>query len=184
MTSMSAYPSSTRSATSTGLPAGVWTSALPDEVGHSLAKTEVVTCHAHRYSDLGDDRTAWVSRASVAHRVIDHRGQVDRRTVERTSLVETCEQEQVVDEHAHAPGLVFDSSHGEEHVIACHIGVPLQQLRVPAHGRERGAQLVRCIRDEMAQLLLGDVALRECALDLSEHLVERESEPTDLGLLC
>ncbi len=157
---------------------------VPDEVRHSLAQTKVVTCHAHRCSDLGDDGTSWVSRASVAHRVIDHRGEVDRRTVERTSLVETCEQEQVVDEHAHAPGLVFDSSHGEEHVVACHIGVPLQQLRIPAHGRERGAQLVRCIRDEMAQLLLGDIALRECALDLSEHLVERKSEPTDLGLLC
>ena len=42
----------------------------------------------------------------------DERDEVDLPLLERTVLVEPGQQQQVVDEHAHAHGLLLDARHG------------------------------------------------------------------------
>ncbi len=63
------------------------------------------------------------------------------------------------------------------------VGAAPEQLGVAADRRERRAQLVRRVGDELSQPRFGRVAFRERPLDLSEHAVEGEAEPADLGLL-
>src|SRR5712692_5806090 len=57
-----------------------------------------------------------------------------------------------------------------------------QHLGVAADRCERRAELVRRIRDETSQTVLGSLALLESRLDLRQHAVEREAEPADLCL--
>ena len=58
---------------------------------------------------------------------------------------------------------------------------PLEELRVRGDRADRRAQLVRCVGDELAELLLGRGATRERILDVTQHRVERGAEPADLG---
>jgi hypothetical protein len=66
----------------------------------------------------------------------------------------------------------------------------LEQLGVGRHGRDRGAQLVRRVGDELAQVPirflqpgLGGHPGRERRLDPLQHDVEGAGQPTDLGRL-
>ncbi len=107
--------------------------------------------------------------------------QLDRLALERPSLVEPGEQQQVVDEQPHPPRLALDAGHRPLEIVRPLACAAVEELRVGAHGRERRAQLVRRVRDEPAQPLLRGGALVERLLDLAEHRVQRPSEPADLG---
>ena len=156
---------------------------VANKIRDCLTEAKVVTGHDHRGADARDHVAFRVGRARIADRVVDHRREVDGRAVERPPLIEPREQQQVVDEQSHAPCLVLDAPHREQHVLARHVGIALQQLRVAAHRRQRRAQLVRRVGDEMAETLLHRLALGEGALDLTEHLVECQTEAADLRLL-
>ncbi len=100
---------------------------------------------------------------------------------ERAALVEPGEQQEIVDEHLHPGGLDPDAAHDPGEVGGTFVRAALEQLRVRGDRAQRGAQLVRRVRDELAELLLGLGPAREGLLDVAEHHVERRAEPPDLG---
>ncbi len=101
--------------------------------------------------------------------------------LERTTLVEPGEQQEVVDEHPHADGLFFDPAHRLGEVLGPLIGAAAEQLGVAADRRQRRAQLVRRVGRELPQACFGRGALGERAFDLVEHAVQGEAEPADFG---
>src|SRR5207302_5562808 len=111
----------------------------------------------------------------------------DRLSLERAALVEVGEQQQLLDQQAHAVGLAADAGHCSLAILWMAFGLR-EQLRVGADGGDRVAQLVRGVCDEAphpglraAERLLGRCPRLERALDLPEHRVERAAEPADLG---
>ena len=112
--------------------------------------------------------------ARVLHGVGGDRRQVDRQAVERPSLVDAGEQQQLVDQDAHALGLLLDAAHGRLEVGGAVFGAAMEELGVAADRGERRAQLVRGVGQEAAQPVLGRLALGEGVLDVLEHAVERQ----------
>ena len=96
-------------------------------------------------------------------------------------LVQARERQQVLDEHAHARGLVLDPAHRLRDVLGLARGAHAEQLGVAADRDERRAQLVRRVGDEAAQPLLARLARGERVLEPVEHAVERDAEAADLG---
>ncbi len=137
--------------------------------------------------DVGLDRPLGIDGLRSLDGFGDDLVQRDRLARERPPLVEAREQQEIVDEHAHALGLAADPAHR-----ALQIGGPVrraarEELGVGAHRGKRRAQLVRRVGDEAAQLPLGrlerahrGLARRRRGLDLAEHPVQREPEPADL----
>ena len=98
--------------TSTGVPGGVCTSALPTRLADDLAQPAVVAGDDRRgpSTDAVIGRSGSTARAS-SHRVVGERAEVDRRALERAALVEAGELQQVVDERAHAHRLLLGAAH-------------------------------------------------------------------------
>ena len=182
MTSMTAVPPSTPSDTSMGVPGGVWTSALrtrlPSTWRRRMSSPMTCTGPSMRAVTCGG-----VGGAGVRARVGHEGAEVNGGALQRASLVEPGEQEQVVDEHAHAPRLLLDAPGGQRDVILGHLRVAAEQLGVAAHRRQRGAQLVRRVGDEVAQALLVGGAFGERRLELAEHGVDGQAQPAHLGHL-
>ena len=84
---------------------------------------------------------------------------------------------------AHAIGLFLDAAHRLREVFGTVGGAAPEQLGVAADRGERRAQLVRRVADEAPQPPFRRRARRERGLDLLHHLVERDAEPPDLGVL-
>ena len=77
--------------------------------------------------------------------------QIDRRVLERAALVETCEQQQVVDEDPHARRLFFDATHRLREVVGSLRRAAPEEFGVTAYRCEGGAQLVRRVTHEAPQ---------------------------------
>ncbi len=101
---------------------------------------------------------------------------------EGSTLIEASQQQQVVDEGPHPVGLFLDPAHGLGKIFRAIGGATPEQLCVSADRGERGAQLVRRVTDEPTQADFRCGAGGERGLDLLHHLVEREPEPSDLGV--
>ena len=101
--------------------------------------------------------------------------------VERALLVELGEHQHVLDQPAHAGGLLLGAAHRvvERGLLA--EAADAVELGVAADGGEGRAQLVRGVGDESTETLLGPGALVERALDVAEHLVQRHRKLTRLG---
>ncbi|GMA86426.1 hypothetical protein GCM10025868_16760 [Angustibacter aerolatus] len=78
--------------------------------------------------------------ARVLHRVGRQHREVDRVALLGALLVEAGEQQQVLDQPAHAGGLVLDAAHGPAHVVRLGDGALPVELGVPADGGERRPQ--------------------------------------------
>ena len=104
-------------------------------------------------------------RSSTAAR--DEAGEVDRLAFERAALVEAREQQQVVDEHAHARRRFLDAPHRLGEIVGPGARAAPEQLGVAADRRERRAQLVRRVGDEAAQARFRRGAFRERDFDLA-----------------
>ena len=130
---------------------------------------------------LERQRPGGLHRMRGVDRLAGERRQIDRPRLERASLVEPREQQQVADEQAHAPRLALDPGHRALEIVRAVARAAIEQLGVGAHGGDGRAQLVRGVRDEPAQARLRRRALGEGVLDLPEHRVERAAEPADLG---
>ena len=102
--------------------------------------------------------------------------ELDRLALQRPTLVEAREQQEILDEQAHPLGLTADSPHRAREILRAAFGAAREELRVGAHRGERRAQLVRGVGDEAAQAPVG-------GFDLAEHVVERDAEAADLGAL-
>jgi hypothetical protein len=107
--------------------------------------------------------------------------------LERSLLVEARQQQQVVDEQAHALGLVLDAAQQPRHLGGVGDRALPVQLGEAPDGGERRAQLVAGVGDEAPHLLLraaggrlGRLAGAERGLDLLQHAVERQAQPPHL----
>jgi hypothetical protein len=107
---------------------------------------------------------------------------------ERSVLIEAGQQQQVVDEHAHARALVLDPSHHPFELGPIADRTLSEQFGEASDRCERRTQLVACVGDEPAHLLFGSTGgllgltlHLESPLDLREHPVERGRQPPDLG---
>ena len=108
-------------------------------------------------------------------------GQVHRLAVERAAGVEPGQQQHVLDQGGHPRGLLLDLAEGGADVVV--VGTAAGQLGVAGDGGQRGAQLVRGVRDELADLLLAAVPRLERGLHVGEQGVERGADLADLGAL-
>ena len=154
-----------------------------EQVGDHLAQPVLVSGHDDRPG--GRERHDPVRRDG-AH-VVDGRarqaGEVDLLPFQRTTLIEAGQQQEILDQHAHARRGLLDPDHGLREVVGTRVRAPAEQLRVAANRRERGTQLVTRVGHESAQACFRRGAFLERDLDLSEHRVEREAEPPDLRAL-
>ena len=138
-----------------------------------MTTTAPFDCEVHRPVGRGD--------AQVVDGCARDVREVDRRELERAALVEAREQEQVLDEHAHARRRLLDALHRLGEVVGTGVGTAAEELGVSPDRGERRAELVRRVGDEPPQARFRCSSLRERLLDLAEHGVERETEPPDLG---
>ena len=129
--------------------------ALASEVGRHLAQAQLVAQHDGRARRRPGDRPVGLHGPGVGDGVGGDDGQVDRLALERPALVEAGQQQQVVDEDAHAGRLLLDPAHGHGQVGRTLGRPPAEQLGVAPDGGQRRAQLVGGVADEAAQALLG-----------------------------
>ena len=106
------------------------------------------------------------------------------------ALVQPGQGEEIVDQPVHAGSLRADARDDARQVVGMLGPAPLEQLGVGRHRRDRGAQLVRGVGDELAQMLLvltqpglGRDAGGEGGLDPLEHDVEGTGQAAHLGRL-
>ena len=107
--------------------------------------------------------------------------QLDQLRFQRWLLVESRQDEQVLDQAAHATRLVLYSRHDAAHVVATVRGAVREELGVGRHGRDRRTKLVRGVRDESPQTGLGGLQFLKPGLDALQHHVERLGDPTHFG---
>ena len=153
------------------------------QVVEDLPEAEFVPADLDLAVGLQLHRPVRVDRSGRVHGLADDPGQIDRVAFERPALIQPREQEEIVDQHAHPTRLGLDASHRLLQILRARVRSATEELRVAADRRERGAELVRRIRDERPEPLLGPASLIERRLDLREHRVQREAEPSDLGPL-
>ena len=153
------------------------------QVVDDLAQASGVARDDRGSVEVGVEDAVGVDRTGRVDRVRDDRREVDRLALERSALVEPSEQQEVVDEHAHALRLRFDARHRPGEVVGPRVGAAAEQLRVPPDRRDRRPQLVRGVADEPPQALLRGAALVERRFDLGQHRVERGAELADLSVV-
>ncbi len=124
-----------------------------------------------------------VRRHGVAAGVGGEHGEVDRAPLDGAAFVEAREGEQVLDQHAHAVGLLLDAAQDGGQVDVGGVGAESEQLGEAADGRQGRAQLVRGVGQEPAQPGLGGLALAKGVLQVVEHPVDGRGELADLGVL-
>ena len=121
-----------------------------------------------------------------AGRVDRSLGQVvqgDRSSLELPLVVQTRDQQQVLDEDSHPRGLVLDRTHRLGEILRPLARAAAKQLRITPDRCQRRAQLVRDVGEEPPQLVLGRIAFRERSLVLGEHSVQRRRHAPDLAPL-
>ena len=137
--------------------------------------------HHDRGRSVEGDRPPGIGGHGVAAGVGGQHREVDRAALERPGLVQSGQQQQVLDEHLHAGRLLLDAAQDDRQVHVVLLAADPEQLGEALDRGERRAQLVGGVGQELAQPLLGGLALVERVLDLAEHRVERQAELTDLG---
>ncbi len=155
-----------------------------EEVGDDLPQPRLRPAHDRGLdpADEADERDAPLrfARPGVGDGVGRQHREVDVGVLVLRLLVEPGEHQQVLDEGAHPVRLGLDPLHrGADRLGVAHRPLPVQ-LGVAAHGRQRGAQLVRGVGDELAHPVLAGLPDREGRLDLGEHDVEAVGERGDL----
>ena len=135
----------------------------------------------HRFGRVQGHGPARGGGDGVAARVCGQHGQVDRGPDHGPGLVEAGEEQEVVDQDLHAGRLLFDAAQDGGQVDVVLVGADAEQLGEALYGGQRRAQLVRSVGQELAQALLGRVALGEGVLDLVEHGVEGQAQLAHLA---
>jgi len=157
-------------------------SSVAQQVGHELVKPRRVALdHDRLVGQVELPHVVGRGGVGVAHGVDDHLGEVDGLVIQRPAGVEASEQEQVVDQRGHAHGLRLDPADCVGDPGRHRLLFAAGQLRIPPDRRERRAQLVAGVSDELADPLLTLLPGVERAVDVVEHLVEGRSDLADLG---
>ena len=169
-----------RTRTSIGAP-GAWTSALPTRLATTWRRRASSPCTTIAPSASSvmsrSGATARASRAASSASATRSTG----RAVGRPPLVESGQEEEVVDEAPHADGLLLGAAHGLVELVRILQRAGAVELGVAADRRDRRAQLVGRVGHELAQPTLRLGALVEGLLDAPEHLVQRGPELAGLG---
>ena len=118
----------------------------------------------------------------VAGGVDDKPGQVDLFALQRPPGVQARQQQHVLDELGHPLGLGLHPAHRVRDVVGQRVLFALRQFGVAADRRERGAQFVAGVGDELPDPHLAGVPRRQRAGDAVEHPVQRRAELADLGV--
>jgi hypothetical protein len=119
------------------------------------------------------DRPPRITHSRVGDRVSHDRTDVDRFHLKRAPLVEVSEQQQVIDEDAHPRGLGLDAAQGMLPRRDIGQRAAASQLGIPAHRRQRRAQLMTRVGHEVPQRRLAASLGSKRRLDLPEHCVQR-----------
>ena len=154
---------------------------VADEVAEHLAQLVGVAEHERGAVRVDRDRAARSGGVRVGDGVAREWGEVDRRVRGVGDLVEPRERQQILDQHAHARGLVLDPSHRLLDVLVGARGAHPVQLGVAADRGQRRAQLVRGVGNELAQPVLARAALLERVLEPVEHPIKGSADAADLG---
>ena len=158
-------------------PAGVWTSAfwirLSTSRWRSSAEPSTITLLVGVHLEL----VALGERRGLAGRLAHDGRQVHRLARRLAAGVGAREQQQVGDQPAH-PLRRAQRRSGDLAVLA--LELRLEQLEVGQDARERRAQLVRGVGDELALARERALGLGVRLVQLPEHVVERARQVGDL----
>ena len=153
-----------------------------DEVRRDLASCWLSPADRDRPARLERDRVVrretWASAATSVAISTRSTG----RVFERPPLVETGEQEEVLDEHAHPGRLVLDPPHRRREVLGAARRPAPEQLGVAADRGHRGAQLVGGIGEELAEAALrARCSAKACSIWPSIAFSDAPSRPTSVS---
>ena len=118
----------------------------------------------------------------VADGVDDEPGQIDLFAFQRSPGVQARQQQHVLDEVGHPLGLGLHPAHRVRDVVGQLVLFALRQFGVAADRRQRGAQFVAGVGDELPHPRLAGLPGRQRAGDAVEHAVQRGAELADLGV--
>ena len=118
----------------------------------------------------------------IAGGVDDEAGQVDLFALQRPPGVQTRKQQHVLDELGHPLGLGLHPVHRVRDVVGQVVLFALRQFGIAANRRERRAQFVAGVGDELPNPHLAGVPRRQRSGDAVEHPVQRGAELADLGV--
>ena len=136
--------------------------------------------HGHGPVDVELDWSFRLDDAGVGDGVRGEGGEVDGLALDGPTLVEAGEQQELLDQHAHARCFVFDAVHGLGQVVGATGRTPAEELGVATDRGQRRPQLVRRVGDEATQAVLGGLTFGEGALDPAQHGVEGLAQAPDL----
>ena len=118
----------------------------------------------------------------VAGGVDDKAGQVNLFPLQRPPGVEARKQQHVLDELGHPLGLGLHPAHRVRDIVGQFVLFALRQFGVAADRRQRGAQFVAGVGDELPNPRLAGMPRRQRAGDAVEHPVQRRAELADFGV--
>ena len=114
----------------------------------------------------------------VGEGIQDQGDHLDPVACQGTVVIEAGQRQELLDQRGHARPLGGDPL--ERLAPGCLVNVATGQLRIPLHGRERGAQLVGGIGDELAELRLAACPALHAVFDGVNHRVEGTCHLGDL----
>ena len=117
----------------------------------------------------------------IVHRVDHDLGQIGRGEVEIRTRVQAGQQQQILDQMGHPLGLGLHPRHRVRRVFRQRGAIPAGELGVAADGGEWIAELVRGIGHELPDLDLAGLPGGKGAVDIDQHVVDRLTDPADLG---
>ena len=169
------------SASSIGVPSGVWTIALRSRLAKTRRSASPSASIATGPVGLSEICPLRRRRAGVVAGVLEQLAQVERFARRLAHLVDPRQRQQVVDQAAHPRRLGLDPRPSPARPRPARAPRRSGRARVAADRGQRRAQLVRGVGEEPAQPPLPRRALGEGRLDLHQHRVQGPSQAADLG---
>jgi len=128
--------------------------SVTNEIGDNLTQPGLIALDRRWRELTGQAKESnvpgGVKRSGVLDGVGGQHGEVDRPSFQGALAVQPGEQQQVLDQTPHPDGLIFDAAHRAGDILGLADGPLTEQLGIPPHCGQRGAQLMRRISDELA----------------------------------
>ena len=157
-------------------------SHVGQQVRQYLANPRFVGHHDQPVRGLELDRAVRFDGARVGRGVAHQKGHVGLGQVQRRGPVEPREFQQFGDQPAHPLRFLVNPAHRVRQLIRAERSLPVE-FGVSADGRQRGTELVRGVRGELADLLFRIQPRAECLLDPVQHGVDRVRQEADLRVI-
>ena len=154
---------------------------VPDEIAQHLPEPVLVAVDGDARGHVGRHDPVGRDRACVGGGVDAQHAEVDRLTGQRPPLVETGEQQQVVDQRRHPDRLLLGAPHRLVEIGGVTEAAVSVELGVAADRGDRRAQLVGGVGHEPPEPRLRRRPLGERVLDPGHHRVQRNAQLGGLG---